>query len=369
MPGAQKFNFNFQPTEEEDFDEEEEDLFGAGMPIMVRKATPEELKQIETKELAHYPPKVQQKIGVLKTLQQQYDDLENQFEEEYQKLRDKYNALYAPLIIRRQEIVTGDKEPTEEELSKVQIEVQGEKKDEEEALKGVPEFWYKVLLHSEIRSEMIQEDDLEALKYIKDIILEEFPAKPKPEKTEEKKEGEEEEDDVKYNPGFKIHFKFAENPFFTNEVLTKTYYYDEPDSEDIAISEGTEINWKEGKDLTVKVTTKKQKHKSGTRTRTVQVKEPKDSFFNFFKNLEEEMEKDEENEMFNDLLQVDGDLGETFKSSIIPYSVKYFLNVALPAEGDFSTVEGAEQMIQQALQQHQEGGEQTQQQQPECKQQ
>ncbi|EFC37379.1 predicted protein [Naegleria gruberi] len=373
MP-PQKFNFNFAPAEEEDFDEEEdieEEMYGH--PMLMRKATPEELEKIEKKQLAEYPAKTQKVIGVLKNLQQKYSDLEKQFEEEYLKLREKYAALYAPVIIRRNEIVTGEVEATSEELSTVALsEVTTEKTED---LKGVPDFWYKVLLHSEIKAELIQEDDLEALKFLKNVVMEEFPAKPKEESAEKKEEEEEEEIDYKHNPGFRIIFQFNENPFFTNTQLVKSYYYEEADSEDIATSEGTEITWAEGKDLTVKVTTKKQKHKSGNRTRTIQVKEPKDSFFNFFKNLDEEIQKEEneENMILQELLEADAEIGDILKERIIPNAVDYFLNVALPKEGDFSTVPEVADMltqIQAGLTQPQgEGGEQPAAGQQECKQQ
>ncbi|KAG2381873.1 hypothetical protein C9374_005665 [Naegleria lovaniensis] len=368
MP-AQKFNFNFAPAEEEDFDEEgeiEEEMIGH--PMLMRKATDEELKQIEQKELANYPTKTQKVIGVLKNLQQDYTNLEDEFEKEYQKLREKYNALQAPIIVRRNEIVLGEKDATEEELSKVTLaEVSTEKTED---IKGIPDFWYKVLLHSEIRAEWIQEEDLEALKYLKNIVIEEFGAKPKEPAatTEEKKSEEDEEIDFKSNPGFKVIFQFNENPFFSNESLVKTYYYEDAENEDIAASEGTEIQWKEDKDLTVKITTKKQKHKSGTRTRTIQVKEPKDSFFNFFKNLEEEVQKEEneENMMLQELLENEAEFGDLFKDRVVPNAVKYFLNTALPEEGDFSTVPEVTDMLTAQVNAAQEGTEPPKQ---ECKQQ
>ena len=152
--------------------------------MLMRKATEEELKKLEDKQLVDYPSKTQKVIGVLKNLQKKYSDLEDQFEEEYLKLREKYNALYAPIIIRRNEIVTGEQEATTEELGEVQLaEVTSEKTED---LKGVPDFWFKVLIHSEIRTSLIQEEDLEALKHLKNIVIEEFLGKPK-EQTEEKK--------------------------------------------------------------------------------------------------------------------------------------------------------------------------------------
>ena len=58
----------------------------------------------------------------------------------------------------------------------------------------------------------------------------------------------------------------AQNPYFTNTVLEKTYTIpnlylnDEPLLEKI---DATEIKWKEGKSLTYKTVTKKQRAKKG----------------------------------------------------------------------------------------------------------
>jgi nucleosome assembly protein 1-like 1 len=59
-------------------------------------------------------------------------------------------------------------------------------------------------------------------------------------------------------------FEFDENDYFTNKVLTKTYYYQSSSFGDLVYesSEGCQIDWKEGKDLTVTIETKKQRHRS-----------------------------------------------------------------------------------------------------------
>lgn len=60
---------------------------------------------------------------------------------------------------------------------------------------------------------------------------------------------------------FKLEFHFSPNDYFTNEILTKEYLMKcTPDSDDpfsfdgpeIYKSIGCTINWKEGKDLTIK---------------------------------------------------------------------------------------------------------------------
>merc|ERR1719309_817800 len=90
---------------------------------------------------------------------------------------------------------------------------------------------------------------------------------------------------------FELEFLFNENEYFTNSILSKFYIMrSTPDEEDPFSFEGPEIikctgckiDWKKGKNVTVKTIKKTQKHQSrGTKrviTKTVQ----KDSFFNFF---------------------------------------------------------------------------------------
>ena len=96
-------------------------------------------------------------------------------------------------------------------------------------------------------ADIITERDADALKALKDIRIEYLPT------TESK-------------PGFKLRFFFAPNDFFENDVLEKTYLYQEEVGYtgdfmyDHAI--GTEIKWKEDKDLTKEFEVKKQRNKS-----------------------------------------------------------------------------------------------------------
>jgi hypothetical protein len=67
--------------------------------------------------------------------------------------------------------------------------------------------------------------------------------------------------------GFQLAFVFAENPYFSDRLLTKTYLMD-PEDEDECLERaaGCQINWKEGMNVTVKLVQKKQKKKGKTRT-------------------------------------------------------------------------------------------------------
>jgi nucleosome assembly protein 1-like 1 len=67
-------------------------------------------------------------------------------------------------------------------------------------------------------------------------------------------------------PGFRLIFEFESNDFFTNKTINKTYFY----QKDVGYggdfiydhAEGDKIDWKSGKDLTVRVESKKQRNKS-----------------------------------------------------------------------------------------------------------
>ena len=95
-------------------------------------------------------------------------------------------------------------------------------------------------------AELITDRDEGALKHLVDIRLSYLPPSEK--------------------PGFKLTFTFEDNEYFENKVLEKTYLYQtEIDYSgdfmyDRAI--GTEIKWKEEKDLTKEFEIKKQRNKS-----------------------------------------------------------------------------------------------------------
>ncbi len=114
--------------------------------------------------------------------------------------------------------------------------------------------------------------------------------------------------------------------------------------------EGTEIEWKDGKNVTQKKIKKKQKPKKGqpgkTITKTVEV----ESFFNFFKTREmpdedelagtkppKEKEEDEDGEPEKDaaeLMDEDFELANEFKDQLIPLALEYYLEVIQDEDDD-----------------------------------
>ena len=112
-----------------------------------------------------------------------------------------------------------------------------------EDVKGIPEFWLSAMKNQVSLAEMITDRDEDALKFLTDIRMEYLE-----------------------KPGFKLIFEFADNPFFSNKTISKTYFYQEENGYggDFIYdhAEGDKIEWKSGQDLTVRIESKKQRNKS-----------------------------------------------------------------------------------------------------------
>ncbi|KAI7906540.1 uncharacterized protein BX663DRAFT_496805 [Cokeromyces recurvatus] len=275
------------------------------------------------------PASVKRRLNGLKYLQSKHAELENKFQEEVLALEKKYLELYQPLYDKRAKMINGTYEPTDEEVAlgkKVDEEEDVEEEEEEDKktaneeedddVKGVPEFWLTLLKNHPQIFETITEEDEGALKHLLDVRM-----------------------SYMDQPGFKLEFEFSENDYFTNKVLTKTYYYqDHAYGGDFVYdhAEGCQVDWKEGKDLTVTVETKKQRHKGTNKTRVVKRTVPSNSFFHFFNpptipDEDEELDE-EEAEGLDAKLEADYEMGEEFKDKIIPHAVDYFTGKALQYE-------------------------------------
>ncbi len=207
------------------------------------------------------PPSVRRRVAGLKGVQKEHSKLEVQFQEEVLELEKKYFAKFTPLYEKRAKIVNGSAEPTEEEIiageqadeddededgaPKVDTEDDGNKAED---VAGIPEFWLSAMKNQVSLAELITDRDEAALKHLTDIRME-----------------------YTDKPGFRLIFDFAENEFFTNKTITKTYYYQEESGYggDFIYdhAEGDKIDWKSGKDLTVRIENKKQRNKSEQTTR------------------------------------------------------------------------------------------------------
>jgi len=275
------------------------------------------------------PKKVQRRIKALKNLQKTTCDLECQFYKDVHALEHKYNKLFEPTHSKRQEIIAGRYEPNddecqweseaedkeddaaEDEVNQIAKKVDEVKLDENVA--GIPSFWLTIFKSCPILQEMVQENDEPLFEMLEDIKVN-VSAPEAPEMY------------------FELEFHFAENDYFTDKVLRKKYLLqsepeqDEPfsyEGPEIKSTTGCQINWKEGKNLTVKTVKKKQKHKNKGTVRTVTKEVPADSFFNFFDPpaVEDEDEMDDDMEA---LLSTDYEIGHLLRERIVPRAVLFF---------------------------------------------
>ncbi|CAM4469944.1 unnamed protein product [Lepidochelys olivacea] len=290
------------------------------------------------------PKVVKRRVNALKNLQVKCAQIEAKFYEEVHELERKYAALYQPLFDKRSEIINAIYEPTEEECEwkadaeeeiseemKEKAKLEEEKKDEEkEDPKGIPEFWLTVFKNVDLLSDMVQEHDEPILKHLKDIKVK-FSEAGQP-------------------MSFTLEFHFESNDFFTNEVLTKSYRMrSEPDDSDpfsfdgpeIMGCTGCQIDWKKGKNVTLKTIKKKQKHKGRGTVRTVTKTVSNDSFFNFFSPPEvpESGDLDDDAEA---ILAADFEIGHFLRERIVPRSVLYFTGEAIEDDDDDYDEEGEE---------------------------
>ncbi|CAB3232187.1 unnamed protein product [Arctia plantaginis] len=304
--------------------------------------------RIHVEAMASLPPNVRKRIRALRTLQKEFVDIEAKFYSEVHALECKYEKLYKPLFEKRAQIVNGGYEPTdeesvnpwrdeteEEELARaVQnaaiVEGTEEKKPEEKPqeppmdpnVKGIPDFWYTIFKNVSMLCEMMQEHDEPILKCLQDIKVQMH------------------EDPI----GFTLEFHFSPNDYFTNTILTKEYSMKcKPDEDsplefegpEIYSCKGCEINWKKGKNVTVKTIKKKQKHKSRGSVRTVTKSVQADSFFNFFSPPT--MPDDPNSTLASDiqaLLTADFEIGHYIRERVVSRAVLLYTGEGLDDDDD-----------------------------------
>ncbi|KAL4902463.1 hypothetical protein BDW74DRAFT_64492 [Aspergillus multicolor] len=268
------------------------------------------------------PVSVRRRVAGLKGIQKEHAKLEAQFQEEVLELEKKYFAKFTPLYERRATIVNGASEPTDteieagkEEEEEIDAKDEESKKDDSEvATSGIPEFWLSAMKNQISLAEMITDKDEEALKHLVDIRMEYLD-----------------------RPGFRLIFEFFENEFFTNKTISKTYFYKEENGYggDFIYdhAEGTKIDWKDEKDLTIRVESKKQRNKNTKQTRVVKITVPTESFFNFF--APPQPPSDDDDTVATDIeerLELDYQLGEDIKEKLIPRAIDWFTGEALQFE-------------------------------------
>merc|ERR1719273_1792984 len=299
--------------------------------------------------IASLPAPVKRRLKALKKIQLESTKIEAKFYEEVHKLECKYHEMYKPLYDQRAKITKGEHEPNDDECQwpsddeddeelagdmkdKAKLEDEKTKKEaDEKDIKGVPDFWLTIFKNVDMLQEMVQEADEPVLTKLTDITVT-FSEQPM---------------------GFTLHFYFAPNDYFSNLILTKEYEMKcEPSEDDPFSFEGPEIfkcrgspiDWKKGKNLTIKTVKKKQKHKSKGSVRTITKQVKADSFFNFFDPPQvpddPQAEVDEDTQA---LLTADFEIGHYIRERIVPRAILFFTGEALEDESDYEEEESGDE--------------------------
>ncbi|CAI5524752.1 unnamed protein product [Closterium sp. Naga37s-1] len=166
--------------------------------------------------------KIDEALQQLTAIQDELDKVNEEASDKVLEVEQKYNKLKRPIYERRQQLVS-----------------------------EVNDFWMTVLLNHGLLHAFFTEEDRQVLEYLRGLDVEDYK-------------------DIKL--GYSITFAFAENPYFSNKELTKSYKYTE---EGTANVEATKIEWKEGMDLTAP---KPKQDKPGKKRQL----EEQESFFKWF---------------------------------------------------------------------------------------
>eukprot|EP00922_Rhytidocystis_sp_ex-Travisia-forbesii_P063193 GHVS01094049.1.p1 GENE.GHVS01094049.1~~GHVS01094049.1.p1 ORF type:complete len:372 (+),score=78.60 GHVS01094049.1:347-1462(+) len=245
----------------------------------------------------------------LKILQSEYKTHNDEYQKELCVLKAKYEQLYKPLYEKRADrlLAAGppDAGPT--------------------GTSALPKFWLKCFQNSNTLGEMIETSDEPILAYLRDIASEWV-------------------DEAEQHLGFKLIFKFAENPYTDNTTIVKQYNMTIPEGDNQAVlnnTESTTIEWKQGQNPTKETVQRKQRNKRTKQTRTVTEDIDKESFFNFFCSHELPSEEDLEkmaDQQVSDLelmIEADYEMGLMIRDKIIPQAVSWFLGEVVEEDEDF----------------------------------
>ncbi|KPA78831.1 nucleosome assembly protein-like protein [Leptomonas pyrrhocoris] len=237
----------------------------------------------------------------------------------------RIGAVPAPSSSSTAEAAKGEEKPAAKKGVKVVDPVDEKQNSELEKAAaspsgGIPNFWLTAMSNSEALNSLITEKDRDALSHLVNIektFIDEDPEK-----------------------GDRLVFHFSPNEYFTNATLTKEYHteYDEDHGEmRIADVVGCTVDWKSPKkNLTVIVKQKKQRNKKSGQMRIVEREEPCESFFNFFSpptQKAEDEDEEEEDDFFEQEMEMDVEAGTALLEAVVPRAIFYYTGEAVVETG------------------------------------
>jgi hypothetical protein len=266
------------------------------------------------------PRGAQALISNLQEMDMEVADALASYENERKALEAKYNDKLRILYNQRLNVLHGRDGNTELKPSKVDAQ-----KLEYEGIvhksQVLPGFWRVAMENSSLLREAIAKHDIECLNYLVDIQHRLLPSVDGGDAINMDEDGTQ-------KVGFALDFLFdsANNPYFSNSILTKEYLilsmYDSTISEPtLKTINGTRINWYDGKDLTHKLVKQRKKGTSETRM----VLKPRVSFFNFFDApTMEDIEDEEEYNDRCDIFDLDLEMALIIREKTIPRAIRHY---------------------------------------------
>jgi len=230
---------------------------------------------------------IQEAISKIESVEEKINQLEDEQSIEICKLEQKYVERKNPFFKERNQIIA-----------------------------QIPNFWSVAFLQHPQLSILIDDEDEEAFRFLKNIDINQITK-------DEKIVGDDGKPLIK-TLNYSITFEFEENPYFENTSLTKYYYQV---MEEI-ISEGPTIKWKEGKNLVKNsqnriMTNGKTENGAGDHTE----QETIESFFSWFED-HEDAGTDE--------------TAEIIKDDLFMHALNYYMNEDLEGEEDVEEDPNAE---------------------------
>ncbi len=259
------------------------------------------------------------------------------YELEVKALEEKFREKKRPILELRNDIVSGKTTDFSELLPKYEesyiqvgtivagiVKTQKQKEEDEEEAKehkptdvshlkgvqGIPDFWSTSVKNNQMMMQYFREKDQDTIQYISNVFVKET-SDPKT---------------------MTVTLTYKENPYFANETLELMVRFKDDQADDVTETQGTVIQWKEGKDLTCKKIKKKQKNKKTGETRTIVKTVPADSFYNCFESKKapegdrDEDDEDEETEKLLDQLDESMQIAMDFNDLYNWEALEYYLN-------------------------------------------
>lgn len=274
------------------------------------------------RDINQMPVEVQDRFKAMKVIYDQIEQINSEEDAARHAIELKYEKLYAQVYKKRAALLTGEPAAVDETLiasfderSKILADpefgevdiVPCDVKEIQNTPYGIPNFWLKAMCNNKDIARNIFEKDRAILGYLTDIQL----------------------DLHEEGYGFDLTFHFAQNNYFKESQLKKSFFMKVEHCVDKAV--GCTITWNAGSDPT------KTMKKKGKKKVKVQVK--CDSFFNFFETIipedsskgdddSDDCENDQDEQLENDL-----DLGTEIKDNLVPLGLEYYLNV-IPEDED-----------------------------------